>query len=142
MAPQDCQAPNSPIQQQVPSKTNADLLAEYPEQSQLQQELAIISDEECRLELAKAFYEAQIAVERKAQRERVKKMRAEEKAEQKRRRAEIARLLRGAGNESTGPMTRSQVKKAAELVDDDGDEVLEDQEYAAESSYASLFSSP
>jgi hypothetical protein len=127
------------LEPQVPRKRKAHLPVEYPDQAQLQQELAIIGDRSSRLELAKAHYNAQIAAERKVQNERIKRKKEKDKAEQNRRLAqrasrELARRstssLRSVANESTEPRTRSQVQKAAELVDSesyDGDD--DDDEY-------------
>jgi hypothetical protein len=131
---------NSSLEPQVPRKRKAHLPVEYPDQAQLQQELAITGDRSTRLELAKAHYNAQIAAERKVQNDRIKRKKEKDKAEENGRLAQravrgLARRrstssLRSAANESTEPRTRSQVQKAAELVDSesyDGDD--DDDEY-------------
>lgn len=82
--------------------------------AQLQRELAIIGDEGSRLELAKAYHKAQIAEERKTQRDRIKAKLEEEKEKRKQKQAEIVKLLQGETGESS---------KLVDLTSDDDDEV-------------------
>jgi hypothetical protein len=113
------------MEPQVPVRLNRHLPAEYPGQAQLQQELAIIGDEDSRLDLAKVYYSAKIAEERRVQHERVMKKLDEEKAARKKKQAEQARRLLDNDDDGAGSRTRSQAKKAAEVVDltsDDGDD--------------------
>lgn len=129
-------APQKPSHKpQGQEKSNARLPMEYSRQTQHQNELAHVGDQKSRFELAKAYYDEQMAAERKVQSERVKRKREQERADRKRRQTErIASIheenqrpvvdLHVAANASTGPVTRSQVRRAAEVVNltsDDGD---------------------
>lgn len=118
----------------MPKKRNARLPAEYSKQAQYQHDLALVDTQESRLDLAKAYYNTKMETERKAQVERVKRKVEEERADYRRRKAErMASMLgrnrhstidlTGAANESKGPLTRSQVKRAAEVVDLTTDDV-------------------
>lgn len=130
---------NCPNKSAAPTKRNARLPVEYSRQTRHQQELALVDNRKSRLNLAKAYYNTQMAAERKAQDDRVKRKVEEERADHKRRKAErIASILEeknrsmidltGAANESKGPLTRSQVKRAAEIVDLTSDDVNGDGE--------------
>jgi hypothetical protein len=72
-----------------PRSRTPHLTTQYAQQVQFQRELAIISDENSRLDLARAYWQAQIAAEREAQHKRVKEAAANGSATRKRRREEF-----------------------------------------------------